>query len=88
MTYIIGNEALESDFEKLHALSKSVEQLSRNLDLNTTPNWYIYTIFGGPEVVGEFISSSNVNTTEGYKLVNFDVTIVSCFQENQNQPFK
>ena len=36
---------------------------------------------------GDIIFSENVKTTEGYALLNFEVTSISSFREKQNQPF-
>ena len=59
----------------------------RNCEPNLTPNELVYTIFCRPEVAGDVISGINIETSEGYVRLNFEIASVSSFRENLNQPF-
>ena len=52
-----------------------------------TKNEHVYAIFCRTEEAGDVISGGNVKTVEVYVLLNFEAVSVSCFRENQNQPF-
>ena len=64
--------------------SESVEPLSRNRGCNMAQNVHVYAIFCRPEVVDDVILGENVDTTEGYVLLNFEVSSISSFREDQN----
>ena len=59
--------------------SESVEPLSRNRDPNMTQNEHVYAICCRPEVSGDVISSENVETIEGYDLLNIEIASSSSF---------
>ena len=48
-------------------------------------NWHICVVFGGPEVAGDVITSQNVNTIEGYIVVNFEIASSSSYWENKKK---
>ena len=50
--------------------------LTRNRDPNMTKNTFICC---RPEVAADVISGEDLNTTEGYVLLNFDGAIVPSF---------
>ena len=52
-----------------------------------TQTEHIDAICCRPKVVGDVLSSENVNTIEGYAVLNFEAASISSFQENKNQPF-
>ena len=51
-----------------------------------TQNEYVYAICCRPEVAGDVISGGNVNTTEGYAVLNFEAASFGGFRGNQIQP--
>ena len=70
---ITEEETLESAFPEPSTFSISVGLMSRNLDLNMTPNRYTCAIYGRLEVASDVVSSRNVKTIEGWTWVNFEV---------------
>ena len=52
-----------------------------------TQNEHVYAICCLTETAGDVISCENVNTTEGYALLNFEAASISSIRENQNQPY-
>ena len=64
--YIRGNEAHESEFPKLHALT-IIEKSRPELDQNE----HVYAIFCRPEVASDVISGASVKTVECYAVLIF-----------------
>ena len=52
-----------------------------------TKNEHVNAIFCRPEIAGDVISGGNVETVDGYVVLNFEADSVSSFHANQNQPF-
>ena len=52
-----------------------------------TQNEHVYAIFCRPEAAGDVISGGNVNTIDGYVVLNLKAASGSSFRANQNQPF-
>ena len=50
-----------------------------------TKNEHVYAIFGRLEVAGDIISCENVNTIEGYVVLNFEAASVNSFGATQYQ---
>ena len=87
ISYIGGNEALESQVPKLRNLSELVRPLSRNSDPNLTRNEYVYAICCWPEEAGDVITGGNVKTIEGYAELNFEFASFSSFWYIQRNHF-
>ena len=58
----------------------------RNRDTNKTEDEYVCAICCRPEVAGDVISGENLQTTECYRVKNFEAASICSFQESQNKP--
>ena len=76
---------LNHSFQYGKLFSKSIEPLSRHGDANVTQNEHVYAMCCRPEVAGDIISGTNINTTESYAVLNFEAASFCSFRENQRR---
>ena len=83
--YTSANEAFDSQFQKCKPFHNRLNRYPE-IATRTWPIMNVCAICCWLEIVGDVISSENVNTTEGYALLNLEAASFSSFQENQKQP--